>query len=132
MSEPQVFPHETVAEHALAEIRQGAVVGLGTGRAATEFVNALADRVRDGLVIRGIPTSAATAARARTLGIPLTTLEDVEAIDVTVDGADEVSPERMRAAARNALRERKSAEAYQEWISQIRDRAYVEVRLEDR
>lgn len=89
----EVFPHETVAEHALSEIREGAVVGLGTGRAATEFVNALAERVKAGLGIRGIPTSAATAERARRLGIPLTTLEDVEEIDVTVDGADEVSPE---------------------------------------
>lgn len=89
----EIFPHATVAEHALSEIRQGAVVGLGTGRAATEFVNALAERVRQGLEIRGIPTSAATAERARLLGIPLTTLEDVEEIDVTVDGADEVSPD---------------------------------------
>jgi peptidyl-prolyl cis-trans isomerase SurA len=45
---------------------------------------------------------------------------------------DEASPERIRAAARSALRERKTGEAYQEWATQIRDRAYVEYRLEDR
>jgi peptidyl-prolyl cis-trans isomerase SurA len=45
---------------------------------------------------------------------------------------DGASPERIRAAARNAIRERKAAEAYQEWIAQVRDRAYVDVRLDDR
>jgi peptidyl-prolyl cis-trans isomerase SurA len=53
-------------------------------------------------------------------------------IQVTERRTDEASPERVRAAARNALRERKAAEAYQEWISQIRDRAYVELRLDER
>lgn len=82
----------TIAEHALAMIREGTVIGLGTGRAATEFVRALGDRVRDGLQITGVPTSVATADLARQLGIPLTTLDQVEGLDVTFDGADEVDP----------------------------------------
>jgi peptidyl-prolyl cis-trans isomerase SurA len=53
-------------------------------------------------------------------------------IQVTDRRTDEASPERMRAAARGALRERKTAEAYQEWATQVRDRAYVEYRLDDR
>jgi peptidyl-prolyl cis-trans isomerase SurA len=53
-------------------------------------------------------------------------------IEVTERRTDEASPERIRAAARAALRERKVADAYREWIAQVRDRAYVEYRLEDR
>jgi ribose 5-phosphate isomerase A len=86
--------HDTlaVAGRAVELITPGAVLGLGTGRAATAFLRALGERVRAGLPIRGVPTSEATAALARELGIPLATLDDVERIDLTVDGADEVDP----------------------------------------
>jgi peptidyl-prolyl cis-trans isomerase SurA len=53
-------------------------------------------------------------------------------IQVVERRTDEASPDRVRAAARNTLRERKVAEAYQEWVTQVRDRAYVEYRLDDR
>jgi ribose 5-phosphate isomerase A len=82
----------SIAEEALALIRPGTVIGLGTGRAATEFVRALGDRVRDGLAITGVPTSEATAALAQQLGIPLTTLGLASELEVTFDGADEVDP----------------------------------------
>src|SRR3954465_1748341 len=82
----------TIAETALAMIRDGDVIGLGTGRAATAFVHALGDRVRDGLDVRGVPTSDATAELARQLGIPLATLDDVAELAATFDGADEVDP----------------------------------------
>lgn len=82
----------TIADSALAMIRDGDAIGLGTGRAATAFVHALGDRVRDGLQVRGVPTSDATAALARQLGIPLATLDDVDELAVTFDGADEVDP----------------------------------------
>lgn len=82
-----------ITEHALEFIQEGHVVGLGTGRAATDFVRALGRRVKAGLRIRGVPTSQATADLAQQLGIPLTTLNEVERIDVTVDGADEVDPQ---------------------------------------
>ncbi|MBX6312328.1 MAG: ribose-5-phosphate isomerase RpiA [Isosphaeraceae bacterium] len=80
------------AERALEYIHDGSVVGLGTGRAATAFIRALGGRVQDGLKVRGVPTSRTSAELARQLGIPLTSLEEVEAIDVDVDGADEVDP----------------------------------------
>ncbi len=80
------------ALHALGLVREGHVVGLGSGRAATAFVHALGDRVRNGLRVRCIPTSRSTADLATRLGIPLSTLEDCDEIDVTVDGADEVDP----------------------------------------
>jgi ribose 5-phosphate isomerase A len=81
-----------LAAEALRLITGGQVVGLGSGRAATAFVRALAQRVAAGLDVRGVATSEATAALARTLGLKLVTLDDVDAVDVAVDGADEVDP----------------------------------------
>jgi ribose 5-phosphate isomerase A len=83
---------QTIADCALNFIRDGAVVGLGTGRAATAFIHALGARVKAGLRVRGVATSQASADLARQLAIPLTTLDEVDAIDVDVDGADEVDP----------------------------------------
>jgi ribose 5-phosphate isomerase A len=82
-----------VGQRALEYVPDGAVVGLGTGRAATAFVQALGARCRDGLRVRGIPTSQVTADLATQLGIPLVSLDAVAHIDVTVDGADEVDPQ---------------------------------------
>lgn len=69
------------------------VIGLGTGRAAAGFVRELGERVRGGLEIRGIPTSRATETLALSLRIPLIGFEEVAAVDLAVDGADEVDPE---------------------------------------
>jgi ribose 5-phosphate isomerase A len=80
------------AERALDYVADGAVIGLGTGRAATAFVHALGERVRAGLQVRGVPTSIASARLATELGIPLTSLDEVSTVDVAVDGADEVDP----------------------------------------
>ncbi len=82
----------TAAERALDFVTEGARIGLGTGHAASAFAVALGARVRAGLHVVAVPTSEATAAHARELGIPLTRLDDVEMLDVTVDGADEVDP----------------------------------------
>ncbi len=87
------LPHHSVAELALEEIVEGMVVGLGSGRAATGFVEVLGRRVREGLRVRGVPTSRATADFAQRVGIPLVTLAEVEMLDITVDGADEVDPD---------------------------------------
>ena len=79
-----------ISGEAAAElVEAGMVVGLGTGSTAAWFVKALAARKLD---IRGVPTSEATANLARELGIPLAALDDVQSIDLTVDGADEVGP----------------------------------------
>ena len=83
----------TIAERALELVRDGDVVGLGTGRAATAFLHALAGRMKAGLRVRGVPTSQATAELATQLGIPLATLEEAMPVDLTVDGADEVDPQ---------------------------------------
>jgi ribose 5-phosphate isomerase A len=81
-----------LGERALEYVTSGATVGLGTGRAATAFVRALGAKVKQGLRVRGVATSRVTAQLAAELGIPLVELAGVERIDVTVDGADEVSP----------------------------------------
>ena len=83
----------TNSERALELIQDGMTLGLGTGRAATAFVNALGQRIQQGLRIRGVPTSERSAALAVQLGIPLTTLEEVDHLDMDVDGADEVDPQ---------------------------------------
>jgi ribose 5-phosphate isomerase A len=83
------------AEAALeAEVRTGMVLGLGTGSTARWLLEGLAARLGDGRLaeIVGIATSQATAARCRELGIPLTTLDQRPAIDLAVDGADEIAP----------------------------------------
>ena len=81
-----------LAEAALTHVANGQVIGLGTGHAATAFVHALGARVAAGLDVRGVPTSEATAGLARSLGIKLVTPDDVETLDVAIDGADEVDP----------------------------------------
>ena len=81
---------EAAANLATAQLTDGMVVGLGSGTTATLAVAAIGRRVQEGLKIFGIPTSEKIADQARTLGIPLCTLEDRPTIDVTIDGADEV------------------------------------------
>ncbi len=85
-------PQPSVATQALEFVKDGDVVGLGTGRAATAFVHALGEAVKGGLRVRAVPTSQVTADLAKQLGIPLVGLDEVGQIDVTFDGADEVDP----------------------------------------
>lgn len=82
-----------IAERALESVADNTIVGLGSGRAAIAFVHALGAKVRNGLRVRGIPTSEETARVARENGIELIGLEDCDSIDVTIDGADEVDPQ---------------------------------------
>ncbi len=82
------------ARASLRFVHDGNVVGLGTGSTAAYAVRFLGERVRAGLKIRGIPTSEQTRDLATSVGIPLTTLDEVQhlglqPIDVTIDGADE-------------------------------------------
>ncbi|MGL6096345.1 MAG: ribose-5-phosphate isomerase RpiA [Fimbriiglobus sp.] len=81
-----------IAARAAEMIPDGAVVGLGSGRAAVAFLHVLGERVAGGLRVRGVPTSRASDELARSLGIPVVGFGDVDAIDVDVDGADEVDP----------------------------------------
>ena|SRR5262245_6129835 len=84
---------ELAARASLQFVRDGDVVGLGSGSTAAYAVRYLGERVRAGMKIRGIATSVQTQNLAASVGIPLTTLEEVQRIDVTIDGADEFDPE---------------------------------------
>jgi ribose 5-phosphate isomerase A len=80
------------AGRALEYVRDGMKLGLGTGSTAKHFVELLGMRVRAGLNVIGVPTSEATRIDAIRCGIPLTTLDDIDRLDLTVDGADEIDP----------------------------------------
>ena len=82
----------TIYERALDFIADGDAVGLGSGRASTAFIKLLGARVRDGLRVRGVPTSRGSDRLALELGIPLVSLGEGMPLAVTVDGADEVDP----------------------------------------
>ena len=84
---------EAAARASLQFVKDGQVVGLGTGSTAAYFIKLLAEEVKRGLRVRGIPTSLRSQELALSLGIPLTTLDECQEIAVTVDGADEVDPQ---------------------------------------
>lgn len=83
---------EAAARASLEFVGDGEVIGLGTGSTAALAIRFLGERVRAGLKIRGVPTSTRTKELAASVGIPLTTLDLVQAVDVTIDGADEIDP----------------------------------------
>lgn len=80
------------AARAVEQVQDGMKLGLGTGSTAKNFVELLGERVKAGLKVVGVPTSEATRADAERCGVPLTTLEEVDHLDLTVDGADEIDP----------------------------------------
>jgi ribose 5-phosphate isomerase A len=84
---------EAAARASLRFVSDGQVVGLGTGSTAAYFIKLLGEKVRNGMRIRGIPTSDRSRELAVSLGIPLTSLDECQEIAVTVDGADEVDPQ---------------------------------------
>jgi ribose 5-phosphate isomerase A len=81
------------AEAALDYVKDGYVVGLGTGSTIRYLLAALGQRVRAGLKITGVPTSEETAELARKAGIPLLSDDDLWPIDAAIDGADQVDPQ---------------------------------------
>ncbi|MBK5962150.1 ribose 5-phosphate isomerase A [Rhodoplanes elegans] len=81
------------AARAVDLVEPGMRLGLGTGSTAKHFVALLGERVRAGLDVIGVPTSEATRADAEAAGIRMSTLEETPALDLTVDGADEIAPD---------------------------------------
>jgi ribose 5-phosphate isomerase A len=80
------------AERAMAFVRPGMKLGLGTGSTARHFVDLVGEAVKRGLNVVGVPTSEATFRQAQALGVPLSTLDEIAELDLTVDGADEIDP----------------------------------------
>jgi ribose 5-phosphate isomerase A len=90
---PEVNPKQAAGRRAAELATDGMTLGLGTGSTVWFTLERLAERIaKEGLRVRGVPTSVDTEDKARTLGIPLATLDEVESIDLTIDGADEVDP----------------------------------------
>ncbi len=83
---------ERAARAAVEYVKDGHIVGLGTGSTARYVVLALGERVKTGLSIKGVPTSRETAELARQQGIPLIDQDNAWIIDVAIDGADQVDP----------------------------------------
>ncbi len=115
------------AAAAVAFVRPGMRLGLGTGSTARHFVALLAARVREGLDVVGVPTSEATRLDAERQGIPLTTLDETPALDLTVDGADEIAPDLslIKGGGGALLREKIVAAASAQMIVIADDSKYV-------
>lgn len=86
-------PKQIAAEKAVEYVKDGMVIGLGTGSTAEFAVKKIGQLVNDGLDIIGISTSRQTEKLAKECGIKLSTLDEHGKIDVTIDGADEVDPD---------------------------------------
>jgi ribose 5-phosphate isomerase A len=109
---------EAAARASLRFVKDGQVVGLGTGSTAAYFIQLLGEQVKNGLRIRGIPSSDRSREQAVSLGIPIITLDDCQQIDVTVDGADEVDPQLrlIKGGGGALLREKIVASATQQLV----------------
>ncbi len=85
-------PKQVAGERAVEYVEDGMIVGLGSGSTAYFAIQKIAERVKQGLKIRGVCTSENTRALAERWSIPYTDINEVEYIDLTIDGADEVDP----------------------------------------
>lgn len=104
---------EQAAKAALVELKPDMRLGLGTGSTAKLFVDALGARVAEGFECICVPTSEVTARQAASLNIPLSDLDTLGALDLTIDGADEIDPNRnlIKGAGGALLREKIVADA---------------------
>lgn len=95
MIDPAADAKRAAALKAVALVRSGMALGLGTGSTARFALEEIGRRLREGELQRivGVPTSVATQEQAAALGIPLTTLDERPSLDLTIDGADEVDPQ---------------------------------------
>src|SRR4030067_1929677 len=83
---------ERAAEAAVKHVKEGMVVGLGSGSTASIAIKMIGEKVRDGMHIVGIPTSRDSEILGKSVGIKIGELKDHPEVDVTIDGADEVDP----------------------------------------
>jgi ribose 5-phosphate isomerase A len=109
---------DRVARAALELVQDGMLLGLGTGRAAEAFIMRLGERVAGGLRVQAVTTSERSEQLARSLGIPLGSLGEIERLDFDFDGADEVTPELFLTKGRGGalVRERVVAHAAERFV----------------
>lgn len=95
-TDPVKVMKQQVGKAAADLVQSGNIVGLGTGSTAAFMIQYLGERLQAGTLtdIKGIPTSFQASVLARKYGIPLTTLDEVDRIDIAIDGADEVDPQK--------------------------------------
>jgi len=106
-------------ERAAAEVEDGDVVGLGTGSTAAHAIRALGRAVDEGLDVVGVPTSFDSRQLAREAGIPLRALDEIERIDLAIDGADQLD------AALNAVKGGGAAHAREKVVDAAAERFVV-------
>ncbi len=129
MPDPYSAGKRAAARAAADLVPHGATIGLGTGSTFLFVLERLAERIRaERLELRGVPTSEQTAARARELGIPLTTLEDVDRLALAIDGADEIDPQRqmIKGGGGALLREKLVAAAAAEMVVIVTENKLVD------
>ncbi|MEZ6037127.1 MAG: ribose-5-phosphate isomerase RpiA [Planctomycetota bacterium] len=110
-------------------VPDGSTIGLGSGSTFLFVLERLAERIRDGLKVKGVPTSSGTAAAAQQVGVPLLSLDDVERLDLAIDGADEVDAQKnlIKGGGACHTRERIVAAAAKEMIVIVDESKLVDV-----
>lgn len=118
MHDPYAAAKRAAGRAAADLIPDGADVGLGTGSTVAFVLERLAERVAQGLRVRGVPTSEDTARKARALGITLISLDDVDGLAMTIDGADELDRDKhmIKGGGGALLREKIVAAASREMV----------------
>jgi len=93
--DPVKLMKQQVGKAAAERVQSGSIVGLGTGSTTAYAIQFLGDRLKSGELkdIKGVPTSFQASVLAKQYGIPLTTLDEIDHIDIAIDGADEVDPQ---------------------------------------
>ena len=94
-TDPVKLMKQEVGRQAAARVQSNTVIGLGTGSTTAYAIQFIGERLAAGEVtnVKGVPTSFQASVLAKRYGIPLTTLDEVETIDLAIDGADEVDPQ---------------------------------------
>ncbi|MEZ5967224.1 MAG: ribose-5-phosphate isomerase RpiA [Planctomycetota bacterium] len=127
MQDPYAAAKRAAGRAAADLVPSDCVLGLGTGSTVAFVLERLAERAATGLRIHGVPTSEATAQRARALGLPLASLADVDRLHLTIDGADEIDPRgnMIKGGGGALLREKVVAAASDEMIVVVGDNKCV-------
>ncbi|MEM8808954.1 MAG: ribose 5-phosphate isomerase A, partial [Cyanobacteria bacterium P01_G01_bin.38] len=94
--DPVKLMKQEVGRAAAAQVQSGTIVGLGTGSTTAFAIQFIGERLQSGELkdVKGIPTSFQAIVLARDYGIPLVSLDEVDHIDMAIDGADEVDPQK--------------------------------------
>jgi ribose 5-phosphate isomerase A len=109
-------------------LRDGMTIGLGSGTTSRFFVRILGDRVKEGLRVVGVPSSKSTGELAQQVGVPLADLNDVEQLDLTIDGADEIDAKgrMIKGGGANLLWEKIVASASRKMVAIVDESKRVE------